>query len=115
MSAGRAFRYLASAVGGAALISILGFSMGWVETSGRAHAEAEEVSARAVKDELMPICVYQFNHAEDSKKRLVNLRVMQEWQRGNFIAEKGWATMPGSNSPVLGVAQECADRLVHQG
>ena len=115
MAASKPFRYLASAVGGAVAISILGFSMGWVETSGRAHADAENMSAQAVKDELVPICVYQFNHGDDSKQRLVNLRGMQEWQRGNFIAEKGWATMPGSHSPVLGVAQECAAKLIHQG
>ena len=115
MSTKKVFKFLASAVVGAAVISILGFSMGWVETIGRAHADAEQMSAKAVKGELVPICIYQFNNAPDSKKHLKELEDLQEWERGNFVADKGWATMPGSDSPVVGVARECAEELTHHG
>jgi len=99
-----------AAVGAIALITT-GFSMGWVVTSGSARATAALMSERAVKDQLVPICVHQFRFEADSASKLAKLRDLGEWQREGFVKAEGWATMPGSNSPAAGVARECAARI----
>lgn len=112
MSKKRAIPFLLSGVVGAIAMMILGLSMGWFVTSGRALASATDMSSQAVKDQLVPICQHQFNAQADQAGKLEGLRKMKEWERGPFIEEKGWATMPGSESSVAGVAVQCARRLV---
>jgi hypothetical protein len=97
---------------GAIFISVLGLSMGWVVTSGRAHADASEIAADAVKEQLVPICVYQFRTDADQKNNLADLQKLQNWEREGFVRDHGWATMPGSGSPVAGIAMQCARRIV---
>ena len=98
-------------VTGAALFSILAFSMGWVVTSGSAQALAREMSAEAVKQQLVPICLRQFDAQADKASQLDKLRGLERWEREGFVTEQGWATMPGGNGPEIGVARECAARL----
>lgn len=103
--------FLFGAAVGALVLMTVGFSMGWVVTSGSASATATQLSERAVKDQLVPICVHQFSFEADSASKLVKLRGMGEWQREGFVKAEGWATMPGSDSPATGVARECAARI----
>jgi len=91
---------------------VVSFSLGWIVTSGRAYANAEETSQQAVLNSLVPICVYQFRAEADSAAQLETLRKMDEWKRGDFVNEHGWSTMPGSDSPAAGLASECAQSLL---
>jgi hypothetical protein len=104
-------QFLLSGVAGAILVAIVSFAMGWVVTGGRAHQIAKETSEQAVKDHLVPTCLYQFRSQADSASKLETLRGMGEWKREGFVADQGWATMPGSDAPAVGVARECAARL----
>jgi len=96
---------------GAILFMAVSFSLGWVVTSGRAHATAKETSEQAVIDQLVPICVHQFRSQPDSADKLDKLLGLDQWKREDFVREQGWSTMPGSDSSVHGVARECAARL----
>jgi hypothetical protein len=69
------------------------------------------MASDAVVASLAPICVLQFS--EDAKRaaQLAALKEMSQWKRPDFVAQQGWATMPGSDSANGLVASECARRL----
>lgn len=96
------------------ILLIVIFSADWVVTSGSAQRNAEEMAEQAVIDQLAPICVLQFNQDSEKDKKLKELEELSIWgtKREEFVEEQGWATMPGSEVPVDGVAKECANRLV---
>jgi hypothetical protein len=102
---------LLGAVGGAMAIMLLGFLVfGWVP-AGTA-AEAATSSARmAVIDALTPICVHRFNEDTAAAAHLVELKGTTSYSQGPFVEKGGWATMPGAERPMPGVAKSCADKL----
>ena len=97
---------------GAIVLLIVIFSTGWVLTSYSAQAKAEEMAEKAVVDHLAPICVEQFLKDPNKEERLKELKEKSSWVRGDYVKERGWATMPGAESPARGVADECARRLM---
>ena len=97
---------------GVIVLLIVIFSAGWVVTSGSAQAKAEEMAEKAVVDQLAPICVVQFQQDPNREERLKELKEKSYWERGDYVKESGWATMPGAESPARGVADECASRLM---
>jgi hypothetical protein len=100
--------FITGGIAGAILFMIVSFSAGWIVTSGRSDATVKESSEQAVVDSLVPICVHQFRGQADNAAQLDTLRGMDEWKREDFVQDKGWSTMPGSESPAAGVARECA-------
>ena len=97
---------------GAIVLLIVIFSAGWVVTSGSAQKKAEEMAEQAVINQLAPICVEQALRDPNSEKLLKGLETNSSWTRDNYVVKAGWATMPGRESPVRGVANECANRLM---
>jgi len=97
---------------GAIVLLVFIFSAGWVVTSGSAQAKAEQMAEKAVIDRLAQIAVAQFLQDPNKKERLKELKETGDWQRSRYIEEGGWATMPGSESPVRGVVDECVRRLM---
>ena len=93
---------------GAIVLLIVIFSAGWVVTKGKAERMAKE----AVVDRLASICAAQFLQDLNKEERLKELGEKGYWERDDFMGKGGWATMPGSESPVPGVADECAKRLM---
>jgi len=102
------------AVAGAIVIAIIGFSAGWVVTSGSAHEMAEQQGEKAVIAALTPICVAQFKgQAQDVRTtKLAALKGESSWARGDFVEKQGWATMPGAKEPEDEVADACATELM---
>lgn len=102
------------AVVGAVVIAIIGFSAGWVMTSGSAHEMAEQQGEKAVIAALTPICVAQFkSQAQDVRTtKLAALKGESSWARGDFVEKEGWATMPGAKEPEDEVADACASELM---
>ena len=98
-------------VGSMALL-IVGFSTGWVVTSGSAEATAKVMAADAVLARLAPIAVAQFMQDPNREERLKELKEVDSWKRGDFVRERGWATMPGEEKADSQVAREAADRLI---
>ena len=100
------------AVAGAILVLIAAFWTGWVVTSSSAQEMAEQKSEQAVLASLAPICVEQFGQAANGQASLAQLKATDSWKRAELVEAKGWATMPGSESPTRGIARECADRIM---
>jgi hypothetical protein len=99
------------AIGAIALLIVI-FWAGWVETKGTAQAEAKQMAEKAVLDKLTPICVAQFLQDPNKEDLLKELKEKSSYQRGNYVKEKGWATMPGNKTPDSEIADECAKRIL---
>lgn len=101
-------------IAGAVLIAIVGFSAGWVMTSGSAHQMAEQHGEKAVIAALTPICVAQFKGQTPDIRttKLATLQGESSWARGDYVEKQGWATMPGSKEPENEVADACATELM---
>jgi hypothetical protein len=97
---------------GVVLCLIVIFSTGWVMTSGTANERIEQMAQKSVLDKLAPICVEQFMQDPNREILLTELKDLDYWKRGDYVKERGWATMPGSKTPDNDVAVECARRLV---
>jgi hypothetical protein len=97
---------------GALVFVIVGFSAGWVVTSGSAQAKAEQMAAKAVIEQLAPIAVAQFLLDPDRKERLQELKELDSWKRDKFVLQSGWATMPGSKEPSRQIDDEVVRRLM---
>lgn len=102
------------AVCGAAAITIFTMSAGWLVTSGAAEEQAANEADRAVIAALTPICVARFNKVAETQqeKYIAALEQESSWSQGDWIEEKGWATLPGSDEPNDEVAEACAEQLL---
>jgi len=100
-----------SAIGGAILLAIVGFSWGGWVTSGT----AQEMATAAVADRLTPICVTQFNQDSDKEQKLKELTETSSWQRDRYVEKSGWATMPGEKKADGKVADACASQIMQIG
>ena len=85
--------------------------MGWV-TGGTAQHEAKQSAKKSVNDRLAKICVYQFGNDPEKDLKLKELKGKSSWNRGDYLKNQGWATMPGEEEPVHGVAEKCAELLI---
>ena len=112
MEKGNVKWFVWGAVVGAVVILIFVFSVGWVVTSSSAQNTAEEMAESAVVGHLASIAVVQFLQDPNKEERFKELEKTSSYMRDDFIEKGGWATMPGSESPVYGVAAECARRLM---
>lgn len=99
-------------VTGAIVLLIVVFSTGWVMTSGSAQARAEQMAAKAVIEHLAPIAVAQFMQDPERQERLNEMKQLDSWKRDDYVIEKGWVTMPGSESPTSQIGQEVVARLM---
>jgi hypothetical protein len=97
---------------GAIVLLIVEFSADWVVTAGTAQEEAERVAQEAIVEQLVPICVAQFEQEPNQTEALQKLKAASSWARGDYIEEQGWATMPGSESANTEIADECAEKIL---
>ena len=97
---------------GAIAMVIVMFWTGWAVTSGAAAANSEEMAKEAVVENLGPICVEQYLQDPNKLERFAELKKKSSYQRDDYVNEIGWATMPGAESPVRGVADACAKRIM---
>ena len=99
------------AIGAIALLIVI-FWTGWVVTSSKAELQGKDMAKAAVIEALTPICVEQYLQDPDKAERLVVLKEKSSYQRDDYVEEVGWATMPGAESPVRGVADACAIQII---
>ena len=99
------------AIGAIALLIVI-FWTGWVVTSSKAELQGEQRAAKAVVEALAPICVEQYLQDPNKAERLEALKEKSSYQRDDYVEEIGWATMPAAESPVRGVADACAKRIL---
>ncbi len=100
------------AVGGAVIMSIVGFwALGWTLGS-TAERIASSRAQTAVIEALTPVCVARFEAQADAAAKLTELKkISMSWDQRSFIEKGGWATPPGSAAPNLEVATACAAKL----
>ena len=61
---------------------------------------------------LAPICVDKFRHATNADENLGKLKAISySWEKGTYVSQGGWATLPGNAEPNSAVAQACAEML----
>lgn len=99
---------------GAAALAIVGFSTGYVVTGSNSQEMAGDAGDEAVLVALTPICVAQFKQlsASERTRHLAALEDESSWNRGDYVEEQGWATMPGMEQAKGTVADACADELM---
>ncbi len=95
----------------AILTMIIGFTWGGWVSGGSSLKAGVLVGQDAVIQRLVPICVTQFNQDPDKAVKLEDLKGMSSYQRGQFVQDQGWATMPGEEKPDRKVADACAKLL----
>ena len=76
--------------------------------SRRARLRAITVAVVSV---LAPICVQQFRAQPDAVTQLETLDKLPGYDQGPFVEKGGWATMPGAEKAMPGVARGCATIL----
>ena len=99
------------AIGAIALLIVI-FWTGWVVTSSKAELQGKDMAKAAVIEALAPICVEQFAQDPNKAERLEALKEKSSYQRDDYVEEIGWATMPGAESSVRGVADACAIQII---
>ncbi len=100
------------AAGGAALLAIIGFAWGGWMTAASARGVSDASAYTAVVGVLSPICAVQFGQQPDAAAKLAELTALRPNERIGFIEKGGWATMPGSEKPLSGVASGCIAILI---
>jgi hypothetical protein len=103
------------AAGGAVVLAVIGFTWGGWVTGGTAQKMAEEMAENAVVDRLAPICVEQFNQGSEKVQKLKELKETDKWKRDDYVAEQGWATMPGEKEFDRKIADKCAEMIMQLG
>jgi hypothetical protein len=98
-------------VGAIGLLIVI-FWTGWVVTSSTAEEEGKKMAKEAVLENLIPICVEQYLQDLNKIERFAELEDKAYYLRDDYVKEIGWATMPGSESPVRGVADKCAKQII---
>lgn len=91
---------------------LAGFTWGGWVTGDTAQRTAVTLANDAVVQRLTAICVAQFQQDLTKDEKLVELKAASSYQRGNYVKEQGWATMPGDEESETKVATECAKLLV---
>ena len=94
-------------IGATALLIVI-FWRGWVVTNSTAKQMANET----VLENLAPICVEQYLQDPNKVELLEILKEKSSYQRDDYVEKNGWATMPGSESPVRGLADKCAKQII---
>jgi hypothetical protein len=101
-----------SAIGGAILAAIVGFSWGGWVTGGTAQSMATERTLAAMVERLAPFCLVRFNQDPEKDEKFEALKNTSSWQRRGYVEKQGWATMLGETAPDSSVATECANRIL---
>ncbi len=106
---------LGGAAGGAIVLAIIGFAWGGWVTGGTAREMAVVAAGDAVAERLAPICVEQYTQAPEKDQKLKTMMEKNAWERGNYVAEQGWATMPGEKNHDGTVSRKCAELIAALG
>ena len=92
---------------GIAATVIIGFNWGGWVTGGT----AKEMAQTAIVDRLVPICVGQFNGDSNKTMKLAEMKKGDSWKWADYVANQGWATMPGAKEANGDVAEGCAIKI----
>ncbi len=97
------------AVGAVVMPIALSKGFGWY-TAGQADTFARQESHAAVVKVLLPICVANFQRADNAPEKLSALKkISSSWQRETFVRDCKWALIGKEEDS--GVVDACAEAL----
>jgi hypothetical protein len=99
-------------ISGALGLLIVIFWSGWVVTSSTAEEEGKKMAKEAVLENLVPICVAQYHQDPNKVEKFKELKEKAYYLRDDYVKEQGWTKIPGSESPLRGLADECAKQII---
>jgi hypothetical protein len=100
------------AIVGGLITMFLGFNQGGWMLGGTAEKLADQRSATAVIDALVPFCVDQSKADPSMTEKLSELAALNSpYERRDFVMKAGWATMPSAEAPNSDLAIACAKVL----
>jgi hypothetical protein len=74
---------------------------------------AQQRSAAAVTEALVPVCIGQSQADPERGAKLAQLKALSSsYQQSDFIMETGWATVPTADAPNRELAEACASVLL---
>jgi hypothetical protein len=92
---------------------LLGFGYGGWTTGDTARGLAQRQADTAVTAALVPVCIAQSKADRTAAKKIRELKALTSpYQRRDFVAGTGWATVPGGEGPDRDVAGACAAALL---
>jgi hypothetical protein len=95
---------------GAGAAVIVGLSMGWIVSSAKANAMANERAETALVAAMAPVCVGKFRDAEGYAANLAALKGIEtSWERRDYVVKGKWANVGVSAN--YAVANACAEAL----
>ena len=100
------------AVGGAALIAMIGFGFAGWSTEGGSAALGQAQANKAIVAALSPVCAEMFKQDANFAANLATLKKTDEWARSAYIEKGGWGKMPGAIKLTSETANSCAALLV---
>ncbi len=106
---------LGGAAGGAIVLAIIGFAWGGWITGGTAREMAVVAAGDAVVNRLATICVEQYNQDPEKDQKLKTMMEKRAYERGEYIGEQGWATMPGEKNPDRKTSSKYAELISKLG
>ena len=103
------------AVGGAIVVSVLGFTLGGWTTGGNAQEMAQTFATQEVALAMVPVCL---NASAVDPERISKLATIQDgssFGRSRAMMATGWATLPGTEEPSRDLAVACLEGLALDG
>jgi hypothetical protein len=91
---------------------VIGFTWGGWVTGGTAGRMAAQAVADTRADLGAAICVSRFEAGSDAVANLAALKASDSWKRSDYIEKGGWTTLAGTEQPIAGAADLCAERLI---
>lgn len=101
-----------SCVGCVAGTMLVGFVWGGWVTGGTARNMAANAADAARTQLAASVCVGRFDQGPDMATQIAALKKADSYNRGDMLTKEGWVTLPGSKTPIDGVSDLCAQRLV---
>jgi hypothetical protein len=103
-----------SCAGAAVATMIVGFTVGGWVTGGTAAKMAGDAGSQAQAELAATICVERFAGGDQPLVQLAELQdIDSSYRQRTFVADGGWATMPGMDRPNSAAAGLCAERLLN--
>src|SRR4029078_6854352 len=100
-------------VAGAIATIAVGFNQGGWMLSGSAEKMAQERSAAAVPEAVVPVCIGQSKADPEVTMKLAQLKALSSsYEQREFVMKSGWATIPAAGGPNRRFAPACAEVLV---
>ena len=94
---------------------VVGFTWGGWVTGGTTNRMAAAAAADARAQLAAAACVNRFENSKDAAAQLAVLKKAYTYRWGDLIEAKGWTTIPGTETPVAGAANLCAQRILKAG